>query len=118
MPARPRHLRHFFAVLMLLLLPLQAAWALAAAYCQHETAPNAQHFGHHEHQHGAAGSCAPKAVGSVDSDCGFCHAAFVMALPITDLTLAAAPDDLPAPQPPPAATPAPHDPPERPDWRS
>ena len=57
-----------------LLLPLQLAWANAAAYCQHETnAAQTRHFGHHEHLHKVG--IETKSTGKVasDTDCGTCH---------------------------------------------
>jgi hypothetical protein len=43
------------AILLLVCLPLQWGWALAAAYCKHEASTALQaHFGHHEHSHGHA----------------------------------------------------------------
>src|SRR5690606_20876124 len=38
-------------ILMLLVMPLQASWALAAAYCQHEDVVTSVHFGHHTHEY-------------------------------------------------------------------
>ena len=37
---------------LLIVLPLQISWAVAATYCQHETG-STQHFGHHDHKHHA-----------------------------------------------------------------
>ncbi|WP_454726124.1 MULTISPECIES: cation efflux protein, CzcI family [Cupriavidus] len=51
-------MRRFLILLFVLLLPLQFAWAGAAAYCSHDSqqdganAASAQwHFGHHSHAH-------------------------------------------------------------------
>jgi hypothetical protein len=44
-------MRRWLAILMLALLPLQFGWAAVAVYCGHESDPQAQHLGHHEHQH-------------------------------------------------------------------
>jgi hypothetical protein len=52
-------------------------------YCQHETEGLTQHFGHHEHQHHGADASSDsdsKPAGTVDNDCGACHAAGVAAL--------------------------------------
>jgi DNA-directed RNA polymerase subunit M/transcription elongation factor TFIIS len=79
-------MRRWFAVFLLILLPLQFSWAAVASYCGHENEAQARHFGHHEHQHqhqedadvdsgtgtisdGPAGS----SPGSFDFDCGHCH---------------------------------------------
>jgi Protein of unknown function (DUF2946) len=73
-------MRRWLAILMLTLLPLQFSWAAVAAYCGHETGEQAQHLGHHEHQHaGQAHSdkdsepADPSAPAGFDFDCGHCH---------------------------------------------
>ena len=68
-------MRRWLAVFLLVFLPLQFTWSVAAAYCQHESG-NVQHFGHHEHKHaGDAGAKdAKKAPSGIDEDCAFCHA--------------------------------------------
>lgn len=67
--------RRFFFIILMLILPLQASWAAAGAYCQHEQDSAAQHFGHHAHKHSAADkdkkSGAPSA--SFHADCASCH---------------------------------------------
>ncbi|MGO4326599.1 cation efflux protein, CzcI family [Cupriavidus sp. 2TAF22] len=86
-----RHMRRFLILLFALLLPLQFAWAGAAAYCGHDgqhgganAAGASWHFGHHSHAHqGAAtdqhspdgrdakdGSSKTKLP---DLDCAVCH---------------------------------------------
>lgn len=71
-------MRRWLAILMLVLLPLQSVWAAAAAYCQHETGADAQHFGHHEHKHHQGltdtSNSADASSFAVDSDCAVCHA--------------------------------------------
>ncbi len=68
--------RHFF-VLLLLILPLQAVWAAASAYCLHEQGVATQHFGHHDHRHHAGSADgkdgAGKATVQPHPDCGICH---------------------------------------------
>ncbi|SEL39110.1 hypothetical protein SAMN05216359_108144 [Roseateles sp. YR242] len=93
-------MRRWFSIVLLVLLPLQFTWAVAASYCQHEVATGEWHFGHHMHQHASlaqqdaskgqggeasqhAGSVLnqksaqddPASPGklSVDNDCGVCH---------------------------------------------
>lgn len=44
-------MRRWLAVFLLILLPLQLSWAVAATYCGHEADPAARHVGHHEHRH-------------------------------------------------------------------
>jgi hypothetical protein len=73
-------MRRWLAILMLTLLPLQFGWSAVAAYCGHETGEQAQHLGHHEHQHAADASAddghsSPdeRAPVGFDFDCGHCH---------------------------------------------
>lgn len=113
-------MRRLVALFLLILLPLQFSWALAAAYCQHEAAPSTQHFGHHDHRHDAhvAADSTPetKLPGAADNDCSVCHTGCVAALldtatPSVAASVSVVADLLPAP---PAAVPAPR--PERPNW--
>ncbi len=84
-------MRRWLIVALLLVLPLQFAWSVAAAYCAHEAAPAASHVGHHAHEHqGDAGDgTAEKLHAEADSakagkagkwmgdnDCGYCHLSF------------------------------------------
>ena len=91
-------MHRIFAIVLLVLLPLQFSWAAVASYCGHETQAGAEHFGHHDHQHhgdaGDAGSGAGldansdvnsdavdgKAPGAMDLDCGHCHGTCSMML--------------------------------------
>lgn len=68
--------------LLLLVLPFQAVWAAASAYCAHETsAAGSKHFGHHEHQHQASHDSVPApddaggapGTTSFHGDCAACH---------------------------------------------
>lgn len=70
-------MRKLLVILMMLLLPLQSAWAVAASICGHETG-KATHFGHHEHEHqgadaGHGGDEADVQPGGTHADCGVCH---------------------------------------------
>jgi hypothetical protein len=74
-------MRRFLAIVLLVFLPFQFSWAAVAGYCQHETEGAVQHFGHHEHKHQADGATDAheaasdtKLSGSIDNDCGACHA--------------------------------------------
>lgn len=72
-------LRRWVVLLVVLVLPFQAVWASASAYCQHETSSSeARHFGHHAHLHQAqtdrSDSSTAEAKFAVDSDCTVCHA--------------------------------------------
>ena len=66
--------RRFFALVLLVLLPLQFVVAAAAPYCAFEMVTVASHFGHHEHPDAPA----PEPTddrgdqGKLD-DCGVCH---------------------------------------------
>jgi hypothetical protein len=59
-------MRRFILVFMMVLLPLQWSWAAAGSVCGHET--HGGHFGHHQHQHEAAGGAAAD-----DSDVSFAN---------------------------------------------
>lgn len=59
-------MRRFFLILLVLLLPLQSAWAAATAYCRHEQRPAATwHPGHHQHEHRSEGKAAAETYGKV-----------------------------------------------------
>ncbi|WP_077037006.1 cation efflux protein, CzcI family [Pelomonas sp. KK5] len=113
-------MKRLFALLVAVLLPLQFAWGVAAAYCQHD-ADAKQHFGHHAHVHVEQGKAQEpnKASGGIqaDLDCGFCHAGSAAALPAFDaapavMSVAAPPLSLGDPRPPSA----PQRTPDRPQW--
>ena len=82
-PLHCRAMRRWFAVLILVFLPLQFSWAAVANYCGHETGAAADHIGHHDHVSHDHGS---KVAGPGDKDktdgpsssassfdCGHCH---------------------------------------------
>lgn len=65
----------FLVLCFAMMLPLQFAWAGAAAYCEHETSSaQAEHFGHHAHVHEAEGGQKAGGPFVADADCGACHA--------------------------------------------
>lgn len=77
-------MRRWLVTLLVLLLPIQFTWVVAAPYCKHETSVQVPHFGHHSHQHKDADAASPepskangKADGgsqeAVDYDCELCH---------------------------------------------
>jgi hypothetical protein len=70
-------LHRFFALFLLSMLPLQASWAAIAPYCNHETAIEAQHFGHHEHNHDHSDPTHPSEPNEIDSDCAVCHSGWI-----------------------------------------
>lgn len=43
-------MKKLLLLLLLVVLPLQATWTLAAGYCSHEGNLGSGHFGHHQHQ--------------------------------------------------------------------
>jgi hypothetical protein len=70
----------WLVVFLLVVVPLQKAWAGAAAYCAHETrVSGAKHVGHHEHVHQPSddGASAPVDDANTSSpfhaDCETCH---------------------------------------------
>lgn len=83
-------MRRWLTLMLLVFLPLQFSWSAAAAYCQHESAGAARHFGHHPHDHAAeaakdAGAKdeahkAHKGGQPCDSDCAYCHLGSATAL--------------------------------------
>ena len=115
-------MRKLFAILLLLLLPLQASWAAVAGYCQHEQGAATRHLGHHEHQHHQA----PKATShqtssainpAADLDCSLCQAGCLLAMltePGLSATTLLVADPAVSIDPPPSS--APLDLPERPNW--
>ncbi|MCW5662339.1 MAG: hypothetical protein KIT35_00750 [Piscinibacter sp.] len=75
-------MRRLFVLFLLVILPFQFAWGAAAAYCAHEKAVGAGHFGHHGHQHRVSAAkadadsdgAANRAGGMADDpDCATCH---------------------------------------------
>lgn len=78
----PRLMRRFVALLVLVLLPLQLAFAAVAEYCEIGGADGGQHFGHHVHKldksksKAKGGDESKGGIGSNKSagepDCGFC----------------------------------------------
>lgn len=50
-------MRKLFVIFLLVLMPLQSSWAVAAEYCtHHEEDAAAQHFGHHADEHADSAS--------------------------------------------------------------
>lgn len=71
-------MRRYLILFLLVLMPLQLSWAAVGSYCEHETGPQASHFGHHPHKH-IAGDAADNDVGQSDkpskgphTDCSAC----------------------------------------------
>lgn len=70
-------IRRAILILLMLVLPIQASWAVAVGFCQHEQGVAASHFGHHDHQHDDASGddVSGKYSSQVDRDCGYHHQA-------------------------------------------
>jgi hypothetical protein len=64
-------MRKFLALLILLIVPLQLAFAAGAEYCEIGMGDAGLHFGHHDHGAKPHGSPAKGIAG--DSDCAYCH---------------------------------------------
>ncbi|MBX3624098.1 MAG: DUF2946 family protein [Rhizobacter sp.] len=119
-------MRRWLTILLLVMLPFQFTWAAAASYCQHETAPETQHIGHHQHEHKAASDAGKVKTDAqdakstklvADNDCGYCHlnaakSVQLQALEVPALKGPAVQDA--AVQPLPTRDPERH---ERPNWR-
>jgi hypothetical protein len=72
-------MRKLAAIVILLVLPLQLAFAAAAEYCDLGHGACAQHFGHHVHNDDGnkAGTAADKP--GCDGHCGYCQLACTQA---------------------------------------
>lgn len=83
-------MRRLIAIFLLVFMPLQLSWAAVSGYCQHESdvSSQAQHPGHHEHEHKSSDSMsdtkAPTSkvsnLDGSDTDCASCHAGCCAAL--------------------------------------
>ena len=87
-------MKRFFAILLMLMLPLQWSYAAVAEYCQHEEGVIAQnHIGHHVHEHVEHADKTPddkaKKFGFGDLDCPSCQHSTTFV--ILDLPAAALP---------------------------
>ncbi|MDO8293937.1 MAG: cobalt-zinc-cadmium resistance protein [Gallionella sp.] len=79
-------MRRFLILLLMVMLPLNAAFAAAASYCQHQKESlQAVHFGHHTHQHDRSTDKAGDAGAQVDPDCEFCHLSYSSFVPTLSL---------------------------------
>ena len=88
-------MRTYLAYLLAMALCLNAAFAAAAGYCQHQKeSPQAAHFGHHVHQHDRSVDKVPDTGTQIDPDCGFCHLSFSSFVP----ALSSIPGDISPPQ--------------------
>lgn len=66
-------MRRVIAIFLLLILPLQVAFAAAAEYCEVGKADSGQHFGHHAHKADASDGDSSSPKGAAGFDCEFCH---------------------------------------------
>lgn len=82
-------MRRLIALLLLLLLPLQFAWAAAGTYCQHESGDQSWHFGHHAHLHDDEPADAPSGTHSDCASCQFKTKSVAQDLPVQPTTAVA-----------------------------
>lgn len=120
-------MRRLVALFLLVLLPLQAVWAAAAPYCQHEGDVASRHIGHHQPEHGqhaahaqhadaATGEAGDEGLGGdAHSDCHVCHGGMVLTHVVQTLQWANTPSLL-APEPARGQPAPPGERPERPKW--
>ena len=64
-------MRKLLAFIVLLILPLQLAFAAAAEYCDHAKADRGNHFGHHVHK-AEKGKTGSEKKSGYEPECGFC----------------------------------------------
>ena len=78
-------MRRYVILFLLVLMPLQLSWAAVGSYCDHESGQQAQHLGHHPHQHTEGKGAADnkpgniKQPGGTHADCSVCHAGAAIA---------------------------------------
>jgi hypothetical protein len=113
-------MRRWLTLLLLLFLPFQFSWAAVTSYCQHETGADVQHVGHHEHKHHVDanhdGEPDTSLSGSIDNDCGICHASFGVATLGDVAPLLVSRVSFAIPWPPGSLASPPVTLPERPNW--
>jgi hypothetical protein len=66
-------MRRWIAILLMIVLPLQLSWAVAANYCLDEQGAGVAHFGHHvhlDHEGVDATKKLGKGMQQADHDCG------------------------------------------------
>jgi hypothetical protein len=81
-------MRTYLTFILAVLLSLNAAFAVAASYCQHQKeSSQAAHFGHHMHQHDRSADKSNDTGAQIDPDCGFCHLSFSSFVPTLSPTL-------------------------------
>ena len=88
-------MKRLFAILLMLILPLQFSYAVASAYCEDDVIVTTAHYGHHDHgdAHQPVKSDADEnSAGHVE--CGVCHLGCAKLLNAA-LTLGALESDLP-----------------------
>jgi len=134
-------MRRLVAITLLLLFAVQSTWAVAAAYCGHESDATSSHVGHHDHDHrdplsisamtgdpadagtfvnladASAGDVSDPGPLATDADCSVCHGGMLGTGVLRDaLTLPSMAETHGRPAP--AALPAPPlQAPEEPDWQ-
>jgi len=74
-------MRRWISILLLVMMPLQLGWAALGSFCQHESGEQAQHLGHHAHQHESAQpGDSGHADGAAYADCSSCIAGSLVPL--------------------------------------
>lgn len=111
-------MRRVFALFLACALLFQFSWAVAAAYCEHETSSKAtMHFGHHVHVHKTAdGKPLSGNKLAMDDDCAFHHAGHLALVPLVPTVIAAAQPSPSAFREPTISASAPPRTPDRPQW--
>jgi len=104
-------MRRWISILLLVMMPLQLGWAALGSFCQHESGEQAQHLGHHAHQHDdAQHEDSAHAEGAAYADCNSCIAGSLVplgtslllpTLPSADLFVSREPQPLFRPSSPP-----------------
>ncbi len=95
-------MRRYVAFLLALLVLLQASWAAAANYCEHEEVTQQQgvHFGHHAHSHAASDTAdkpgAKSLLFAADLEHGHCHLSPIALPAIAALAVAESVDEGPS----------------------
>lgn len=77
-------MRRLVVGFLLLLLPLQFAWAAAVGYCDFEQDVSS-HFGHHGHAKVTVPGDASPDKGTTSADCAICHLGCMQAQPSSDV---------------------------------
>lgn len=79
-------------IFLVVLLPVQFVWGAAAGYCRHEQGRQAQHYGHHLHEHQVEATALAgeeqqggQPLTGEDADCISCHLSCTTPVPQTPM---------------------------------